>query len=113
MCVSYPCCQAVTADTSARSAYYQELLSQHKGKQATAQWAVTLKASGRYGRYLKITEDHQLCMDHKAIQQAAQYDGKWVIQTNDDTLTLEDAAWGYKALLVIEQCFEGAQTNSN
>jgi hypothetical protein len=90
---------------SARSAYYQELLSQHKDPRATAQWAVTLKASGRYGRYLKITEDHQLCIDHKAIQQAAQYDGKWVIQTNDDTLTLEDAACGYKALLVIEQCF--------
>jgi transposase len=47
----------------------------------------------------------ELCIDHKAIQQAAQYDGKWVIQTNDDTLTVEDAACGYKALLVIEQCF--------
>jgi rRNA-processing protein FCF1 len=91
----------------------KELLSQHKDKQATAQWAVTLKASGRYGRHLKITEDNQLCIDHKAIQQAAQYDGKWVIQTNDDTLTVEDAACGYKALLVIEQCFEGAKANSN
>ena len=34
-----------------------------------------------------------------------QYDGKWVVQTNDDTLTPEDAACGYKALLVIERCF--------
>ncbi len=83
----------------------KRLLSQHKDQQATAQWAVSLKASGRYGRYLKITEDNQLCIDKKAIQQAAQYDGKWVIQTNDDTLTLEDAACGYKALLVIERCF--------
>jgi transposase len=66
---------------------------------------VTLKASGRYGRYLKITEDNQLGIDHKAIRQAAQYAEKWVIQTNDDTLTVEDAACGYKALLVIEQCF--------
>jgi hypothetical protein len=63
---------------------------------------VTLKASSRYGRYLKITEDHQLCIDQKAIQQATQYEGKWVVQTHDDTLTLEDAACGYKALLVIE-----------
>jgi hypothetical protein len=32
------------------------------------------------------------------------------LDVDDDTLTLEDAACGYKALLVIEQCFEGAQT---
>ena len=83
----------------------KQLLSQHKDQLATAQWAVTLKASGRYGRYLKITDDNQVCINQQAIQQAAQYDGKWVIQTNDDTITLEDAACGYKALLVIERCF--------
>jgi transposase len=83
----------------------KRLLSQHKDQSSTAQWAVTLKASGRYGRYLKITENNQLCIHQEAIRQAIQYDGKWVIQTNDDTLTLEDAACGYKALLVIERCF--------
>ncbi|MDP6179145.1 MAG: hypothetical protein QGG48_04560 [Desulfatiglandales bacterium] len=24
------------------------------------------------------------------------YDGKWVLQTNDDTISVEDAACGYK-----------------
>ncbi len=33
------------------------------------------------------------------------YDGKWVIETNDDAITLEDAACGYKGLMVIERCF--------
>jgi hypothetical protein len=33
------------------------------------------------------------------------YDGKWVIETNDDTISLEDAACGYKGLMVIERCF--------
>nr|MCU0589495.1 transposase [Syntrophobacteraceae bacterium] len=33
------------------------------------------------------------------------FDGKWVLQTNDDSITLEDAAAGYKGLLVIERCF--------
>jgi transposase len=28
-----------------------------------------------------------------------------VLETNDDTLSLEDAASGYKGLLVIERCF--------
>lgn len=83
----------------------KKLLSQHKDQQATAQWAIELKASGRYGRYLKITDDNQICINQEAIQQAAKYDGKWVIQTNDDTITLEDAACGYRALLVIERCF--------
>ena len=83
----------------------KKLLSQHVDQQATAQWAIELKASGRYGRYLKITDDNQICIHQEAIQQAARYDGKWVIQTNDDTITLEDAACGYRALLVIERCF--------
>ncbi len=83
----------------------KKLLSQHKDQQATAQWAIELKASGRYGRYLKITDDNQICIHQEAIQQAAKYDGKWVIQTNDDTISLEDAACGYRALLVIERCF--------
>ena len=31
--------------------------------------------------------------------------GKWVIQTNDDTISVEDAASGYKGLMIIERCF--------
>ena len=33
-------------------------------------------------------------IDRGAIRQAAKYDGKWVLQTNDDTISLEDAASG-------------------
>ena len=44
-------------------------------------------------------------MDRGAIRNAAKYDGKWVIETNDDTISLEDAALGYKGLMVIERCF--------
>ena len=40
-----------------------------------------------------------------AITEAERYDGKWVLETNDDTISLEDAALGYKGLLVIERCF--------
>jgi hypothetical protein len=29
-----------------------------------------------------------------------------VLITNDDTITLEDAASGYKSLLIIERCFQ-------
>jgi transposase len=44
-------------------------------------------------------------LDRKAVREAQKFDGKWVIQTNDDTITVEDAAAGYKGLLVIERCF--------
>ena len=39
------------------------------------------------------------------IRQAARYDCEWVIETNDDTISLEDAARGYKGLTVIERYF--------
>lgn len=46
-----------------------------------------------------------LRIDRAAVREAERYDGKWVLETNDDTLRLEDAACGYKGLLVIERCF--------
>jgi len=52
-----------------------------------------------------VTEGNHLRIDRGKIREAARYDGKWVIETNDDTISLEDAACGYKALMVIERCF--------
>jgi len=31
--------------------------------------------------------------------------GKWALLTNEDTMSIEDAASGYKGLMVIERCF--------
>ena len=59
----------------------------------------------RYKRYLRIEKGSGLELDRKAIKEAGRYDGKWVIETNDDTISFEDAACGYKGLMVIEQCF--------
>jgi transposase len=80
-------------------------LERHPHKSATAQWAIELLASRRYKRYLRITKSKQIRIDRTAIRNAAKYDGKWVIETNDDTISLEDAALGYKSLMVIERCF--------
>jgi transposase len=83
----------------------EDLLSQHKDNKATAQWAIELLASRRYKRYLRIGKGNRVELDRKAINGAERYDGKWVIETNDDTISFEDAACGYKGLMVIEQCF--------
>jgi transposase len=83
----------------------EEELKDHPDHRATARWAIDLLASGRYKRYLTVDKQNRIRMNREAIQQASKYDGKWVLQTNDDTLTVENAAAGYKGLLVIERAF--------
>ena len=83
----------------------EEELKSHKDKKATNKWAIELLASRRYRRYLTITDRETVKIDRQAIRDAAKYDGKWVIETNDETITLEDAAHGYRGLMVIERCF--------
>jgi transposase len=83
----------------------EEEIASHQDHQATARWAIDLPASGRYKRYLTIDKQGRIRLDREAIGQASKFDGKWVIQTNDDTITVEDAAAGYKGLLVIERAF--------
>jgi transposase len=80
-------------------------LESHPKSEASAQWAIGLLASRRYKRYLRVTKSGLIRIDRGAIRQAAKYDGKWVLETNDDTISLEDAAMGYKGLMVIERCF--------
>lgn len=80
-------------------------LEKHSDKKATAQWAIELLASKRYKRYLSITEDQKICIDYEKIRKQERYDGKWVLETNDDTISLKDAACGYKGLMIIERCF--------
>jgi transposase len=64
-----------------------------------------LLTSSRYGRYLRETSTGKLRIDRAAVAESERYDGKWVITSNDDTLTVEDLALGYKQLLRVEQCW--------
>ena len=83
----------------------EQELAKHSDHTATARWAIDLLASGRYKRYLTVDDQGRIRLDRKAVRDAAKLDGKWVLQTNDDTITVDDAAAGYKGLLVIERCF--------
>jgi len=86
-------------------AMLEEELKNHKNRKITNKWAIDLLASRRYKRYLTITEQETVRIDRKAIKDAAKYDGKWVLETNDEQISLEDAAHGYRGLMVIERCF--------
>jgi transposase len=80
-------------------------LARHPNKKATAQWAIELLASQRYKRYLTISKSNNIRIDRGKVHEARKYDGKWVLETNDDTISMQDAASGYKGLMVIERCF--------
>lgn len=56
-----------------------------------------------------MTKSGKVRIDRGAIQQAQRYDGKWVLQTNDDALSLEDAACRYKRLMAVEGCFRASK----
>ena len=62
-----------------------------------------LRASGRYGRYLRLTRGGRPRIDRAKVKAAERRDGKFVVHSNDDTLTAEDLALGYKQLHRVEQ----------
>jgi hypothetical protein len=64
-----------------------------------------LRSSGRYGRYLKLTAQGHLSIEASKLKQAERFDGKFVVHSNDDTLSAEDMALGYKQLQRVEQAW--------
>ena len=52
----------------------------------------------------------KLAIDRAKVKAAARHDGKWVLMTNDDSLSVEDIGTSYKSLLVIERCFRSLKT---
>jgi transposase len=64
-----------------------------------------LLTTERYGRYLRQTKGGVLRTSRAAIAVEEKLDGKWVVTSNDDTLTAEDLALGYKQLMRVEECW--------
>lgn len=82
-----------------------ELASMREGKAGHSKKACELITNSRYGKYVRQTKRGLLRVDRAAVKEAERYDGKWVITSNDDTLTAEDLALGYKQLMRVEQCW--------
>ena len=64
-----------------------------------------LRASRRYGRYLCLTKGGLLRMDTAKRRLEEQLDGKFVVHSNDDSLTPADLALGYKQLQRVEEAW--------
>ena len=58
-----------------------------------------------YGRYLKTGKDGRLAVDKTKVAAEERLDGKYLIKTSDDTLSIEDIVLGYKQLYDIERGF--------
>ena len=67
--------------------------------------ACALLASRRFGRYLATDYLNRPRIDRAKVKAAEKFDGKFVVITNDDTLSAEDIALGYKGAWIIESCF--------
>ena len=61
-----------------------------------------LRASGRYGRLSKTGKPR---IDAAKVKAAERLDGKFVVHSNDDSLSAEDLALGYKQLQCVEQAW--------
>ncbi|MFQ5745487.1 MAG: IS1634 family transposase [Acidobacteriota bacterium] len=80
-----------------------ELATLGRGSKEHPKRACELIASQRFGRYLRQLKSGRVRLDRRAVREAARYDGKFVVTTNDDTLSVEDMALGYKHLMRVEQ----------
>jgi hypothetical protein len=78
-------------------------LRECRNKGAHSKRACALRASRRYGRYLRMLKTGRLVVNRKAIKDVSKLDGKFVVHCNDDTLSAEDLALGYKQLMRVEQ----------
>jgi hypothetical protein len=69
-----------------------------------------LRASRRYGRYLRLTKGGLLRIDAAKQRLEAQLDGKFVVHSNDDSLTPADLALGYKQLQRVEEAWRSLKS---
>ena len=79
-------------------------------KKAQSKPAQQLKAHRIYGKYVKELKNGELRVDYAKLQHERRYDGKYLLQSSDDTLTLEDIVLGYKQLAEVERAFRTLKT---
>ena len=73
--------------------------------------ACRLVASKRFGHYLSQDGHGRPYIDRDKVRRAERLDGKFVLTSNDDTLSAGDIALGYKGMWIIEACFRRLKTS--
>ncbi len=70
-----------------------------------------LKSHSIYGKYVKELKDGSLKIDRMKLREESRYDGKYIVETSDDTLKFKDIVLGYKQLFDIERTFRTLKTD--
>jgi hypothetical protein len=79
-------------------------INKHRSKTHTKA-ICELKSHPVYGKYIKELQDGRLKIDRARIKEEIRYNGKFLVETNDDTLSLRDIVLGYKQLNDVEKAF--------
>ncbi|MDP4029707.1 MAG: IS1634 family transposase [Gallionella sp.] len=96
-----------------QKAHREDLLGELEAEQASlsdlagaghTKRVCALRTSARYGRLLKETK-RGLAIDRQAAAELERFEGKFVMHSNDDTLTAEDMALGYKQQQRVEEAW--------
>jgi transposase len=90
----------VLRELEAELASLQEVRGENHSKRVCQ-----LRASRRYGRYLRLTKGGLLRLDAANRRSEEQLDGKFVVHSNDASLTPADLALGYKQLQRVEEAW--------
>ena len=97
-------------DSKTREKHLQSITRQlaelgDKNKKEHTKAVCQLASHPIYGRYLKTLDDGSLGINKAKITAEEKLDGKYLIKTSDDTLSLLDIVLGYKQLHDIERGF--------
>jgi transposase len=79
-------------------------------KKAKSKVALALRSHRTYGKYVKELKTGKLALDKTKLQRESRYDGKYMIESSDDTLSLADIVLGYKQLYDVEHAFRTLKT---
>jgi hypothetical protein len=69
-----------------------------------------LKSHRLYGKYLIELKDGRLKIDRSKFEFESRYDGKYLLESSDDTLSLRGIVLGHKQLYDVEQAFRTLKT---
>ncbi len=92
--------ERVLAELEAELASLEQAEGSEHSKRACA-----LRSSRRFGRYLATARGGKLVISRRKVREAERRDGRWVVHTDDDSLSAEDVALGYKQLMRVEQAW--------
>jgi transposase len=89
----------------------RQIIHINKGrKKSKSKQAGELQSHRIYSKYIKELKSGNLSLNRTKLNQERRYDGKYLIESSDDTLSIDDIVWGYKQLYDVEHAFRTLKT---